>query len=333
MKKAYILLAHKSPEQLLRLVNALDDGCSSFFIHLDRACNHADFQRELKQFSNCYFLKPEDGGWGKFGIVKATLHGLRSVRETGCSFDVISLLSGQDYPLRSNTYIDRFFEINRGKIFIEFFPLPTKLWYHNGLDRIFSYHLGNRKGRASQRLSHWVTRACNASFVLKRRFPHGLKPYGGWQWWSMPPVAVDEILSFLKRRPDYERYHRYSLLPDEMFFQTILLNSQSGDIRANLVNNCLRFVDWDNGGDLPAPVILTKDYLQPLIASKSLFARKFDVSRDAKILDALDARRADEEFRVMQGTMSPALGDFSRGNDFPNSPASPKTKIGLFSQS
>ena len=35
MQKNYLILAHKNPQQLYRLIKALDDGKSQFFIHVD----------------------------------------------------------------------------------------------------------------------------------------------------------------------------------------------------------------------------------------------------------------------------------------------------------
>jgi hypothetical protein len=330
MHKAYIVLAHHQPEQLGRLIQSLDDGRSEFFIHLDRASDPEPFRKALASHRTWSFVKNEHGGWGQLGIVKGTLHGLRAVVDCGRQFGMISLISGQDYPLRSNAYFDHFFALNRGKIFMEFFPLPAEVWPHGGMDRIHDYHFGDRRRRSRMKVSRWMTGACNASILFKRRFPRDLKPFGGWQWWSMPMEAVNEILFFVARRPDFLRYHRWSLLPDEMFFQTILLNSHSEWIGKNLVNNCLRFVDWDNAN--PAtPATLTEKYLVPLLESKSLFARKFDLVRDSAILDRIDAKRSEEEQLLRSGAAGQIEAvDFARGPDTPRSAAWPGTKIDLF---
>ncbi len=328
MKKAYIVLAHKAPRQLARLIRALEDGSSRFFIHLDRSCDAGAYKHALAGQDHWQLLKAEDGGWGKCGIVKATLNGLKSIEDCGDSFDVIHLVSGQDYPIRSNFYADLFFERNQGKIFLEFFPLPADVWPEGGMDRIYEYHFGDRRRRSRVNASRWITRFCNTVF-LKRRFPAGLVPYGGWQWWSMPMPVVSEILRFVERRPNFLLYHRHSLLPDEMFFQTILLNSESDSIRKNLVNNCLRFVDWDNPNP-STPATLTAEYFDALIDSKSLFARKFDPVRDDAILDKLDAFRAEEERVLLKQQSDGAIEiELNRSADAPRSPAWPGTKINL----
>lgn len=322
MRKAYIILAHNKPEQLGRLVNSLDDGRSEFFLHIDRASDKYPFRRALSRYCAWRFVKSEDGSWGQLGIVNATLNGLREIAKSGWTFDVVNLLSGQDYPLRSNRYIEHFFELNHSKIFMEFFPIPTENWSDQGLDRIRAYHVGDRRRRSRKKASRWLTTFGNASILFRRRFPRGLKPFGGPQWWSIPMIAVDEILSFVERRPDYRRYHRWSMLPDEMFFQTILANSPSKEIAKNLVNNCLRFVDWHHPNP-SAPATLTREYFDSMINSKALFARKFDASVDPTILDQLDEYRATEDNRLQgQSAVGAAATDFARSADYPDTPAS-----------
>ena len=223
MLKAYIVLAHTRPTQLGRLVRSLDDGSSHFFIHIDRNCDAKPFLQELPN-RNCYHqIAPRERcGWGQFGLVRATLHGLQAVLETHIEFDVIQLISGQDYPLRTNAYIKRFFELNRGRNFIEHWSFPAPFWTNGGLDRIHAYHFGDRRRRSRQRLSRLVTWVCNRSVILRRQFPRDLTPFGGWQWWSISLAAAKEIKRFTEIRPDFLRYHRWSLVPDEIFFQTIL---------------------------------------------------------------------------------------------------------------
>lgn len=315
------MLVHRCPSQLRRLIAALEDGETHFFVHLDKKVKAAPFVAAVNGFQRVKFTRREDGAWGQFGIVQGTLHALQSIRETQIPFGIVNLISGQDYPLHCNQFIDRFFQRNFGKSFIEYWPVPISMWPCHGLDRILDYHVGDRRRRSRQRLSRLISYFCNSSQVLRRRHPSDLKPFGGWQWWALTLDAVDEILRFVAMRPGFARYHRWSLLPDELFFQTILLNSQSSAIVSRLVNNCLRFVDWDNPN--PAtPATITNEYFESLVASQSLFARKFDEAIDSDILDRIDRFRSDEEKRV-SGLPECA---FETGSLFPNSAASPGTK-------
>jgi hypothetical protein len=72
-----------------------------------------------------------------------------------------------------------------------------------------------------------------------------------------------------------------------MFFQTILLNSSKPEIRSNIVNEKLHYIDWKRR-DSPRPAILTERDFGALARSDRLFARKFDMIIDQKILDKID---------------------------------------------
>jgi hypothetical protein len=88
----------------------------------------------------------------------------------------------------------------------------------------------------------------------------------------------------MRARPEIVRYFEHAYLPDELFFQTLLGESAHA---ASIVDDNLRYVDWST---TPAPKILTMDDLPALLASEKLFARKFDETVDADVLDALDER-------------------------------------------
>jgi hypothetical protein len=79
------------------------------------------------------------------------------------------------------------------------------------------------------------------------------------------------------------RFFRHVLIPDELFFQTIVMNSP---LRDSVENENLRYLDWSRE---PAPAVLLESDLPALVSSHKLFARKFDERIDSTILDLLDA--------------------------------------------
>jgi len=97
-KLAYIVLAHKHPEQLVRLMNVLRDENDLFYIHIDKKADIAIFKNAFHRahLENINIVKREDGRWGGLGIVKAALNGIIAALETRERFDQIILLSGLD---------------------------------------------------------------------------------------------------------------------------------------------------------------------------------------------------------------------------------------------
>jgi hypothetical protein len=60
MKIAYVVLAHRYPEQLIRLILRLNTENTSFFVHFDKKSDDKIYNQlvsELSHLPNVYFLK------------------------------------------------------------------------------------------------------------------------------------------------------------------------------------------------------------------------------------------------------------------------------------
>jgi hypothetical protein len=280
---AYVVSAYKYPKQLGRLLRVLSTSTASFSVHVDRKTRPSVFRAmraETEDVPNVRFLPRHVSHWAGFGHVRATLKGLADVVERGAPFDYVVLLTAQDYPLRSSAYIERFLGDAGGRSFMNHWPLPFPPWEpRGGVDRIEDWHL--------------ITyRRLHLALPLRRRLPGGLDPYGGGAYWCLARPVVEYIHEFVQRNPAYVRFFERVFVPDELFFQTIVLNSP---LRETIVNDNLRFIDWSEN---PGPTVLRMEHLPKLVESGKLFARKFDASVDAEILDALD--------RVITETDDPA---------------------------
>src|SRR6266498_4447774 len=108
MQIAYIISAYKNPAQLVRLVRRLNHPGHSFLIHVDLnapAEVYQEMRAPLSGIANVYFLERHVCYWGDFGHVQATLKGIAELYRRAIAFDYVILLTGQDYPLRTNHII------------------------------------------------------------------------------------------------------------------------------------------------------------------------------------------------------------------------------------
>lgn len=105
-------------------------------------------------------------------------------------------------------------------------------------------------------------------------------------WWSIDYYALNYILQFLDDHPKYLKYHKYTFVPDEFFFQTILLNSEDERLLASITNNNMRYIRWKD--EESHPEILRKSEIKDIMQSDALFARKVDPDKDEDILDLID---------------------------------------------
>lgn len=312
MKIAYIVLAHKYPEQVIRLIMRLSTEKTSFFVHIDKSASHQIYQQivsAVSHISNVFFLKRHKCYWGDYSLVEATIEGLKKIFSINIDFDWLILLSGQDYPIKSNSQIQEFLQENQGKSFIDYFPLPRPdnllpKWTNDGFDRINYWHFclfnqrfvfpGKRrlntyyanyvKPTIQVRIISAIWFALVSPFPIKRKFPPGFKPFAGSQFWCLSRYSSEYIYNFTQQNPDFVNFFKYVDVPDEMFFQTIVLNS---NIKDTVINHNLWYMDWQNPNpNLPA--ILDIDDFDKIINSSKLFARKFDINHDTEILDSID---------------------------------------------
>jgi hypothetical protein len=270
---AYIVSAYKLPAQLERLLRRLAAPEASFAVHVDRKTRRSVYEEMVARTADLgvTFLPRHVSHWGGFGHVLATLKGIDHFVEHGPPFDYAVLLTGQDYPLRAPTAIADFLEGTGGRSFMNNWPLPFPPWgERGGLDRIEDWHL--------------ITyRRLHLALPLRRRLPLGLEPYGGGAYWCLARDVVEHIHGFVHDNPSYVDFFKHVFVPDELFFQTIVMNSPLGE---SIENENLRYLDWTRR---PAPAVLGKDDFPALVSTHKLFARKFDERVDVSILDLLDA--------------------------------------------
>lgn len=260
----YIILAHANPYRIVRLIEALESEKARFFVHYDRRSSDDEFGwlRGQLRDGRVTFLRRRPTPWGGYGLVSASISGLRAARELNPRSHSI-LLSGADFPIKSRTAIESFLERNQGRSFLRCWSLPDARWakHADGLYRFDRWHV---MGRHLPPL-RWTERGDGP-----RRMLHRMQPYGGYQWFTLSAAASDWILTHLRRRPRTSLYFRTTLIPDEMMIPTLLMNSP----HRGSVEDSLHYADWSIGGSHPRE--LTENDLQELLESRFLFGRKFN---------------------------------------------------------
>jgi hypothetical protein len=164
---AYLILAHKNLDQLLRLVRRLDAGQAHFFVHVDKNTDTASYKRELRELSGIpylHFVERHRSPWATFGFVRAQRAAMEAALRTGVPFTHLTLLTGQDYLTRPARQIDSFFDAHRSMSFVG--HSPRKM-----LKRRFRHWHLYIAGR------HWELPL--AKVGIKRNIPGGMKPYKG----------------------------------------------------------------------------------------------------------------------------------------------------------
>ena len=278
VKIAHLILTHANPAQLERLLGRLHHEDAHVYIHLDLKTDIQPFLH-LAEDNQVFFIKNRvKVAWGGFSIVEATLNGFEELLASGRTYEYINLLSGQDYPIKSAGFIHDFFAKNPGKIFMHTLSVDDE--WHEAKTRITEYHFVNYSFPGWYRLQQLVN-----AIMPKRKLPDGIKAMGRSQWFTATPDSLAYVLDYINTNKWVKRFFRYSWAADELIFQTILYNSP---FMKDMVNDNLRYIDWSE--KKASPKMLTMEDAPALLASDKLFARKFNMDVDKKILDYLDGQ-------------------------------------------
>lgn len=287
MKKAYIILAHKYPDQLLRLVQRLTDELSFFFIHIDKKSEAACFNKVF-ELQNVQPVENVRLHWGGYSFVQAILNGMKAVKNCEQNIEHIILLSGQDYPVKDNATITKFLHTSPHKIFIEHFRLPNhEKWQPGGgMYRVDKYYFG--LGMHQKFTAKTLNFLSSYNSFIKRQLPGNMKPFAGSTWWIMDMYALNYLLDYVNKNPAYVKFHKRTFAADELFFQMILLNTTDKRLAKSISGNNKRFIKWKKNA--ANPETLHANDVDDIIKSDALFARKFDMHTDTTVLDMIDER-------------------------------------------
>lgn len=274
VKLAYCLLAHKNPKQvhrvIERLMNPQDCFCTCIFNSPSQR-NRAGWENYLGPYKSRAFRVRYgySNGWGNYEMVKATLDAMAELKDV--DYDYFINLSGQCYPIKRVDRIRKEIAKNE-KTIIHCVNIPE----------------GKGRGRISNRFDKW-----NHYFDWKylrfgvhlprifKKWPDKFIPYYGSQWFCMRREHVDYVLDFCEGNQEFVNFFKGVGIPDEHFFQTILMNSPHSD---KISNRYFRLLNWPKGF---ASQFALEDF-EYIQKSEQLFARKFDTESDAALLDLID---------------------------------------------
>lgn len=207
MKHAFLIAAHTDPEQLKRLISALDSESSLFYIHWDKKTefilNESAVIKELQTHSNIHFIENRiKVYWGGLSQVQATINLLTEAYKNK-EVKYFHLLSGVDYPIKPLSYILQFFENNTHN-YLTYIPEEGKRDYF--IDRFYFYDNDYIK---PQYKKHSIKRAiiyqtllfiqrCTWFLVqvlgIRIRKKLNMKYYHGTNWFSLHKNAVTYII-------------------------------------------------------------------------------------------------------------------------------------------
>lgn len=273
-KIAYFILVHRFPTQFKRLFAAIYHPGNYYLIHMDKKStlqDSNDVRQFLSAYPNAYIMESTNVVWGGYSMVQAELNGMNYLLSIQADWDFFINLSGQDFPLRSQKYIQQFLSKNKNRNFL------------------ISRDQRSQRPETMNRIeNHFTETDTSISAVsYKRDFMPGVTPYIGGQWMILNRSCCEFICNNHEVKK-FEDYYLNTLIADESFFQTVLMNTS---FSGTIISDDKRAIIWIPEGDIKLrPKTFTQDDLNFLLNSDCLFARKFDDKVDAKIIGILESR-------------------------------------------
>lgn len=332
MRIAFIINCHAYPEQVFRLFKSIEHKDCHYLFHISSTAEQS-FQEKLKNkltgYNNVHFPKREDGTHCEFGIVQATLNALQYIEEKDIAYNYVSLISGQDYPLKPIDEILSFYEENQGKQFLVSFPIlpdveseeyKNKVWFPTWSNqqkyRFDKFWIKTKYGRKAYPLNWislktpfqtlkvfvyetpqlikknvWLENLIDIFYSFKyrkkRSLPKSFELHGGLTWWNISKEFAKYVLKTLQTNEEYVSFFKTTLIPDEMFMQTILANSPFKD---QLVNDDKRHITWDWEINGTHPLTIKKEDFNTITSGNDHFARKFDLDKEPEIFNLIDQK-------------------------------------------
>lgn len=305
----YLIASHTQLQGVARLARILsyESPAGCVFVHHDAKAGNIP-STLFDGIENVHVVHdPVAAEWGTFSLVDLVLRSLRQIWQTGKASDWVVFLSGQHYPTRPLRDFESMLATSNADAFMTFEPITKSDRHLNDRYR-FAYrqflkgHMP-RLLRARQLYDTFLNRAQpffriqsdrRGSFLGWRAtetiFDREVQVYFGSQWWAMSRAAAEYVMEKCETDPEFVKCYAKSLIPDESFFQTLVVNSP--ELVAK--NMELHFSKWQLHSSSPS--FLDISDLDSIRDSQQWFARKVNFSNDGGLCDALDTLRKSAAF-------------------------------------
>lgn len=295
MKHALLILAHKDANHLAGIIRFFQEEFY-VYIHIDKKSSISSKERAaLREMKNVRLVESYYSiNWGGYNVLKGVVYLMKMAVGEGLA-DYYHLISGQDFPTKSSKEFHRYFEQRKGTEFLDYFMRPDKEWEKEGKNKLTFYSLYDfldikktSHVEILRQLDKWQKK-----LHIRRKLPLKQYPvlYGGSCWWSLSRECLQYVVQETEQRPYFYRWLRFAFAPDEVYVQTVLLNSP---FRARIENDNLRYICWEKrNGNYPANLDET-DFAK-IMNSNKLFARKIEYPISTELMNKLKNREEQNE--------------------------------------
>lgn len=288
MKIAYLLIAYMDPEELGRLSRSLV-RTADVYIHINASVDIQPFQKAVSGINGrvCFSKERYKVVWGGYSILQATFCMLEEALEYA-DYDRVILMTGLDYPIKSDKYIQEFFQKHSDVEFVHAGIVTGEMYDH-------LYYYDYRDNRFLHKIFSGLTE------VLMRMGKKGRPDYirfkgknyslyGKAPKWAISGECARYLLDFYKQNQVWNRYFCFMHAPDDFYVSTVLFHSRFKE-RIDSEHNIFKIM-WlpeDRGAK-----VLTEEEFPELLRCEQLYAKKFQSNGSEGLQSLLENEFAKE---------------------------------------
>lgn len=271
MAVALLVMGFREPEVLRSAVPIYKAAGFEIFVHLDAKADINAYKAHLGETAvECSFIEDRHNiFWGGFSMIEAQIALIRLARSSG-DYDRFTLVSDDTYPIISASLLKEYFLVDYDRVMIRKLENDDPFMRRYSNFFFLDHQVTSLLGRPieSTAIGDDFFSEMTKLELLRERGKKIVDVYYGSQWWSISRVSMVTILEALESDRHLLESFRYSAVPDELLFQTLVGNF----ISRSRVRSGPVFVEWSLN---PKPYIF-KDFVELNGVNQDFaFARKF----------------------------------------------------------
>ena len=291
-KIAWLISAYTEERTLANLVDALESEEVDIFIHVDKRVDEKPFRKAVGERENVFFLEGKRRVkvyWGGYSQITMQYNLIKSALDNGREYEIISYITGTDYPLYSNAEIIS--RLTEGRAWIRGFDISKEESTFGGVesqkDRLLYYHYQDLPYKIM-----WVP-------FNKLRIPRFSKFnaieydfYMGSEYWAVPFECMKELILEWEHNDGLRKFLRFVFAPSEIWIHTLFFNSKWKEIgelypgtEFPVITRLSPLTYFEYGRQIK--VFNEKDY-DTLMNSNCLFARKIIVGKSDDLIAMIE---------------------------------------------
>ncbi|MEF2737930.1 branching protein [Bifidobacterium pseudolongum subsp. globosum] len=276
--QGFLITAYREPSYLSDLINQITAHGDRVWLHIDRKSSFTEHDLSLHAPQSVEVLQRYSIKWGGMSHLDAIILLMRHAL-TSRNASYFHIISGQDAIVRypSADALGDTILMNALKV------TPDDTVAMRRLEQYNCFPNSDTRKKMVRAINKIVFDIQRKTVHTRTHIPGMDDTYKGVVWSSMPRLAMQFVLDYNDEHPEYMKFIRHTLIPEEFFLQSIIMNSP---LKHNVTGSNERYTDWTmRNGSLPAYLDET-DY-HAITEGNYLFARKIDQTISGGLLNLL----------------------------------------------